>query len=435
MSLRWKVALALAAVALVATTAVGVIGYRSTSARLVDEIDRSITEATVLVAGRQGPNRVPTRGLFDLYEVRVLNRNGEVTNTNFDSNAPVSAESRAVLERPGSTAQYTASFDGQRYRVHAIGLQNGGALEIGRSLAETDRILDDVRQRTILLVVLVSLAAAAIGWLIAGTVAAPLRRLTRAAAEVESSGRLDVDVPGEGSDEVGRLGSAFRSMLGALQRSRDEQQRLVQDAGHELRTPLTSLRTNLAVLQRHPDMTVEMQTRILDDLDGEVTELTDLVNELVAAASGHLTDQPVERLDLAAVAETVADRVGRRRSRTVKVEPRSPSSVMAPRAALDRAVTNLIDNACKFDTTGGEIEVVVEGPQLTVLDRGPGIPPDDLPRVFDRFHRAEGSRTMPGSGLGLSIVRDVVESCGGTAHAANRDGGGAAIGFTLPPAP
>ena len=104
----------------------------------------------------------------------------------------------------------------------------------------------------------------------------------------------------------------------------------------------------------------------------------------------------------------------------------------APRAALDRAITNVIDNACKFDETGGPIDVVVDGGTLTVLDRGPGVAVGEEERIFDRFHRAESARTMPGSGLGLSIVREVVERAGGTVRAAPREGGGAAIGFSLP---
>jgi two-component system sensor histidine kinase MprB len=224
-------------------------------------------------------------------------------------------------------------------------------------------------------------------------------------------------------------------MLGALAVSRAEQQRLVQDAGHELRTPLTSLKTNLSVLRRHPEMTSEMREGVLDDLDSEVTELTDLVNELVAVASGELEEQPPERIDLPALIEEVAERVGRRRSREIVVDVRAAGAVDAPRSALDRAVTNLIDNACKFDLSDGLIDVAVDGGSVTVFDRGPGIAPGEEERIFDRFHRSESARTMPGSGLGLSIVRDVVTRAGGTVHAGPREGGGAAIGFTLPVSP
>ena len=108
------------------------------------------------------------------------------------------------------------------------------------------------------------------------------------------------------------------------------------------------------------------------------------------------------------------------------------SIVNGPRAGLDRAISNLIDNACKFDQTGGPIEVIVDGGSLTVLDRGPGIPETDLTKVFDRFHRRRTARGMPGSGLGLAIVRDVVVRMDGTVRAENRSGGGLAIGFDVP---
>jgi len=436
MGLRWKIALSLAAVALIATTAVGLIGYRSTSNRLLDEVDRSIEQATTQMIGRAVGGRItmPTRSLLEVYSVRVLDSGGDAIATSLPDGAPVVADAMAVVGRPRALDRATMMIGGESLRVHTIGLPDG-ALQVARSLDEVDSVLADLRQRTLVLVLLVSAGAALVGGLIAGTVAAPVRRLTRAAEDVGSSGRLDVDVPGTGTDEVGRLGSAFRNMLGALAVSRAEQRRLVQDAGHELRTPLTSLKTNLSVLRRHPEMAPDMRDGILDDLDTEVGELTELVNELVAVASGELEEHPNERVDLPALASEVAERVGRRRSREVHVEVRSTAVVDAPRPALERALTNLIDNACKFDRTGTPVVVVVDGGSLTVLDRGPGVEPGEEARIFDRFHRSESARAMPGSGLGLSIVRDVVARAGGTVSAASRDGGGAAIGFTLPGSP
>ncbi len=432
-SIRMKIALAMAVVALVATAAVGAISYRSTSLRLVDEVDRSIVEATaILVAGRPNRVQVPTRDLLGTYSVRLLDRDGATQQSSFDRQVPVSDSALDVIGDARARSVDNVSVDDVRYRVHTIGLANG-ALQVARPLTETDSVLRDIRQRTLLLVVTVAVLAAALGWLLAGTVVAPLRRLTGAAETVESSGRLDVDVPHEGRDEVGRLGSAFRAMLDALHRSRSEQQRLVQDAGHELRTPLTSLRTNLAVLRRHADLPDDTRRQIVDDLDSEVGELTDLVNELVAVASGQLADQPAVAVDLGALAASVADRVGRRRNRAVSVDADGAATVSAPPAGLERAITNLIENAAKFDRSDGPIDVIVRAGSLTVLDRGPGIPPDDLGRVFDRFHRAESARTLPGSGLGLAIVREVVERHGGSVSAAHRPGGGAAVGFTLPP--
>lgn len=436
MGLRWKIALSLALVALIATATVGLTGYRSTSARLLDEVDRSITQATGQMIGRAVDGRItmPTRGLLEVYSVRVLDASGVSVASSFPDDAPIDDGALSVVGAARALDRETLDVAGESLRVHTIGLANG-ALQVARSLDEVDAVLSDLRRRTLLLVLLVSVAAALIGWMIAGTVAAPIRRLTGAAEDVGSSGRLDVDVPGTGTDEVGRLGQAFRNMLGALAVSRAEQRRLVQDAGHELRTPLTSLKTNLSVLRRHPEMSPEMRDGVLDDLDSEVNELTDLVNELVAVASGELEEQTSERIDLPALAQDVAERVARRRSRDIVVDVRDRAVVDAPRSALDRAITNLVDNACKFDQSGVPIDVVVDGGSVTVLDRGPGLEPGDEERIFDRFHRSESARSMPGSGLGLSIVRDVVARANGTVSAATRDGGGASIGFMLPVSP
>jgi two-component system sensor histidine kinase MprB len=433
-SLRWKIALALATVALVATTAVGVFGYRATSGRLVDEVDRSLRQAAVLVTVAPR-GRAPDRGQLAIYDFQTIDANGVIADSTFDPELPVDEHAEEAIGSSGIVVRQTREIDGQDYRVHTYGLP-GGAFQIARSLEETDRVLDDLRQRTILLIALVSLVAAAAGWLIANSVAKPLTRLTRAAEQVGTSGELvAVDVPGEGSDEVGRLGSAFRAMLAALARSRDAQHRLVQDAGHELRTPLTSLRTNLSVLRRHPEVGAETRERILDDLDSEVGELTELVNELVAAASGRLADEQPDDVRLGHVAERVAERVGRRRGRSVAVEIRSDPMVAVPPNGIERAVTNLVENACKFDESGDTVDVVVDGGSLRVLDHGPGVPEGESEMVFDRFHRSDEARSMPGSGLGLSIVRDVVEAHGGSVHATNRPDGGADIGFQLPPTP
>ena len=436
-SLRLKIAVAMAVLVLVATSVVGAISYRSTSARLIAEVDDSISEATTLLVRRGDDNRfrIPARGLLGIYSVRVLNVRAETVNSSFEVDLPVSDAALSVVGVNRGFDQSTVEFGSERFRVHTVG-RDAGAVQVARSLGETDRVLRDVQRRTALFVLVVSSLAAAVGWLLASTVAAPLRRLTRAASEVEQSGDLNVALPEPGKDEVGRLGSAFGSMLGALQRSRGEQQRLVQDAGHELRTPLTSLRTNLAVLRRHPDMAPDMQERILEDLDSEVGELTELVNELVAVASGELADQPPQDLRLAEVARRVAARVGRRRERSVVVEVGvrvgEEATVFAPLAGIERAITNLVENAAKFDQSDVEIRVEVDGGRLTVIDHGPGIPEDDLSLVFDRFHRATASRTLPGSGLGLAIVREIVERHRGTVSAVNRPGGGASVGFELP---
>jgi two-component system sensor histidine kinase MprB len=258
-----------------------------------------------------------------------------------------------------------------------------------------------------------------------------LRTLTDAAGEVSVTGRLDIDVKAEGTDEVGRLGAAFSSMLSALSRSRSDQQRLVQDAGHELRTPLTSLRTNVDVLRRHSDLPADMRARVLDDLDAEVGELSALVEEVVAVGSGRSSDEPRRTMPLADAVEAAAERVTRRTGRRIDVRT-DQAMVVGQRMLLERAVTNLLDNAAKFDQTGAPIELTAFEGRVAVRDHGPGIATDDLDHVFDRFFRAVGARSQPGSGLGLSIVAEVAAAHGGSTFAANDPRGGAVVGFTVP---
>jgi two-component system, OmpR family, sensor histidine kinase MprB len=433
-SLRWRIALALGLLAALATISVGVASYRITRDRAYAEIDRSLDDAlAVLRVDREGVGRLPDRGPWQVFEAQVLGADGAVRLSTLST--PFAPGDVAVATVGTRQVVYsTSSTEAGDYRVRTNGLPDG-ALQMARSLDETDRLLESLRNRTMLLVVLITSAAVLVGLVIAGGVTAPLRRLTSTAETVGSTGRLDVEVPTAGTDEVGRLGTAFSAMLAALRRSREEQRRLVQDAGHELRTPITALRTNIDVLRRFPELPADQRAQVLDELHAETEELVELVNEIVAAASGAADDEATSTFDLAAMARDVADRHARRTGREVVVRSTPGSTlVAAQQAAVQRAVSNLVDNAHKFDRSGVVIEIEVDGARIGVLDRGPGIPPDEIDRVFDRFHRSDDARTLPGSGLGLSIVRDVVERNGGSVRAANRPDGGAEVGFTLRPA-
>ncbi|MBA3606246.1 MAG: HAMP domain-containing protein, partial [Acidimicrobiia bacterium] len=237
MSLRWRVALALAALGAATTLAVGVIGYVTTRGRLVQEVDRSLEAAGASLEVRPGGIDLPRRGLLDLY-VQTLSAGGAPVDSTWDRTFTPGAESEDVVGQSRAVVYETVDTEFGPARIRTEGLP-GGAFQVARAMEETESVLADLRWRTALLVGVVSAIAAVIGWVLARSVAAPLSRLTAAATDVQESGRLDVEVPVSGHDEVGRLGAAFNGMLGALASSRADQQRLVEDAGHELRTPLT----------------------------------------------------------------------------------------------------------------------------------------------------------------------------------------------------
>jgi two-component system sensor histidine kinase MprB len=170
---------------------------------------------------------------------------------------------------------------------------------------------------------------------------------------------------------------------------------------------------------------------MIEDIDAEIQELSLLVGELVElAAEPPSEDLVMENLELGDVAERVADKYRRRTGRIIGVVS-DESVVLGDAAQLERAVSNLVDNASKWSPEGTPIELTVEHGRLIVKDRGPGIDDEDAPYVFDRFYRATGARSRPGSGLGLSIVAKTAKDHGGSVFVADSDAG-AAVGFELP---
>jgi two-component system sensor histidine kinase MprB len=220
-------------------------------------------------------------------------------------------------------------------------------------------------------------------------------------------------------------------MLGALRTSREQQRRLVQDAGHELRTPLTSMRANVEFLQRADDLPADQRREVLAGVQSEIAELGVLVDEVVVLATDDLTvEAPMTDVDLAEIATDAVATFRRRTDRTVSLTV-EPTPLRGNVALLDRAIANLLGNAHKFSPADRSIEVVLSDRWIMVRDHGDGIDPADAERIFDRFHRADDARAKPGSGLGLAIVRHVAEQHGGTTRAANAAGGGAEIGFSV----
>jgi two-component system sensor histidine kinase MprB len=313
-------------------------------------------------------------------------------------------------------------------------LSGGGAVQVARNLGEVDTVLAQLRTRLLLIIGIGTALAALVAWLVARRTARPIERLRDAAEHVTESGDLTkpIEVAGTGGREVGQLAVSFNTMLAALARAREQQSQLVADASHELRTPLTAVRTNIEFLERATSLSDAERQSLLAETRNELTELTDLVVEMVELATDTRTVEPVVEVDLPDLAAEVAERFGRRYGRRVSVALGRPARVRAQRGLVERAVANLVDNALKFSDEPDGVEVTVDGTVIEVADRGPGIEAEDREKVFGRFYRADSARPRPGSGLGLSIVAQIAEGHGATVTLLPRPGGGTIARFALP---
>ncbi|ROR92759.1 sensor histidine kinase [Nocardioides aurantiacus] len=338
----------------------------------------------------------------------------------------------ALGERPWSAR--TVLIESERYRVVAVPAQPGEALVLAQSLQPTDRMLDRLGLVMLLFGIAGMVTAGLAGWAVARNGLRPVRRLTTAVEQIARTERLN-PITIEGNDEVARLAVAFNSMLTALSASQTRQRQLVADAGHELRTPLTSLRTNLDLLAQadaSTHLSAESRAELLADVRAQIAEMTTLIGDLTELAREDPATPAVEPVELAAVVGQAVTRV-RRRTTTVAFDVRTqPWWVTGDAAALERAITNLLDNAAKWSPPGGTVSVELHEGTVMVADQGRGISAGDLPHVFERFYRSAESRTMPGSGLGLSIVKAVADRHGGAVTAGTAPDGGAAFWFSVP---
>jgi two-component system sensor histidine kinase MprB len=341
----------------------------------------------------------------------------------------------AVAQGAASTSVRTVNGSGTRWRVAAVHRGDGNTMVIAQSLDSQEALLAKLGTVMLLFGLAGVIGAGLAGWGVARNGLRPVRRLTDAAEHIARTEDLR-PLPVEGGDELARLATAFNQMLAALAASRDRQRQLVADAGHELRTPLTSLRTNLDLLSQvdaeGTGLPPQARAELLEDVHAQIEELTTLIGDLVELARDEPLTHVVEPVDVPELVDRVIARVRRRATGLSFDVELAPWYVIGEGAGLERAVTNLLDNAAKWSPEDGTVTVRLVDGTLTVDDQGPGIAAVDRPHVFDRFYRSQESRGMSGSGLGLSIVRQVAERHSGTVAADDAPGGGARLTLWLP---
>lgn len=313
-------------------------------------------------------------------------------------------------------------------------LTTSGALQLAVPLNGIDRQLRHLELALSLVAIAGVLLAALFGWLVARLVIRPLDKVTDAIEQLAETTDVTERLDEGGKDELGRLRCSFNRLLSALDRSQVQQRQLVLDASHELRTPLTSMRTNAQVLQQFDRLDDVDRRQLLGDVMTQVDEMTSLLGDITELARSGQTDSSPTEEDLDEMVQLLVDVFNAHgRARGISfVADLEPTRVYIHRDRVHRALSNLLSNALKFSPDHSTVSITLSQGVLEVRDQGPGIKESDLTKIFDRFYRSDEARSLPGSGLGLSIVAEVVADEAGSIEALNTAGGGTCMRLTLP---
>lgn len=342
---------------------------------------------------------------------------------------------RLVRIEPGiGSFGLTRDQSGTRWRLYALPLNSTDDFLV--TALPLDQIDVSVERFRLILLVLGSagvLASFLAGTVIAGRALRPIAALTETAQLIAAAREWSRRVPADQSrDELGHLAATFNGMLDSLEEAYQAQQRFVADASHELRSPLTSIQANLQLLETEGALTAAERATAVREAHREARRLARLVADLLALARADagiaLRREPVE-LDRVLI-ETLRDTRHLVQGRRLQITDLEPARVAGDQDRLAQLVLILVDNALKYTPPGGEIALGLRHSageaEVTVRDTGPGIPKEDLPRVFERFYRADPTRSRDpgGTGLGLPIARWIVEQHGGTIVLSNNPQGG-----------
>jgi two-component system sensor histidine kinase MprB len=459
MSLRVRLGLAAGVAVAIAVIAVAVSSYAGTSTELRGQVDttlRNLADRAQHFAEGAGGTRPPGgsapgpagRGGRLAFEHRKrapfggaegdleqISPGGTVHAPDPRDQIPADDRMRAIA-RAGHGRYFTnVTVRGVDLRLYVVGAGSAGAFVAALPLTAVNHALS---QQLLLLIVIAAggiALAALLGLLVARAALAPIARFTRQTEAIAASPeRLETDrLEVHGRDELARLARTFNETLDALERSVESQRNLVADASHELRTPIATIRANLQLMRDEERLPAGEREALRRDVIEELDELTALVSDVVELARGTKASAGAGDVRLDEVVAAAVERTRRRAPRLTVTSELEPTLVRGEGDRIARAVANLLDNAMKWSPEDGEVEVRLRGGTLSVRDHGPGFEDEDLPFVFDRFHRARTARAKPGSGLGLAIVRQAAEAHGGTANAANAPGGGALMTIDFGP--
>lgn len=472
--LRWRLTAWVAAVVVVTSGVVFAVVYVNTGTQIRSQIDRDIAgdaaqleQAITPLAGQSAAriaaaaNRYVTAQPFSgtstvLFVLvpgqRTVSNHPEV----FGSARPEAGETTAdqsredlsgeALRRPRLGYSDRRVPDVGRVRVLERAVRVGRipvVVGAGEPLSVVERAQHGVARAFALAAGIALLLAVLASWVAGARVTAPLRRMASVAARVDA-GELEprMSPPGGSGTEVRVLAESFNHMLDRLAEAFELQREFVADASHELRTPLTVIRGQLEVLAAQDNPPGEEVRRVERLLQAEITRISRLVDDLLTLAQSEQTDflRP-EPIDVLSYVDELWDGVSLTAERQFELGPVPDGTLTADPDRLAQALRNLARNAIEHTVDGAglvRLDVTRSGPdgiRFAVLDDGPGIPPAERDRIFERFHRTDPARTRKagGAGLGLAIVRAIAEAHGGSVRARDpQNGTGARVELVLP---
>ncbi len=354
---------------------------------------------------------------------------------------------------PKSRAEKSGAFDHAGYRLLQKSIPAGArtlplVIRVG---VRRDRVDEDIWRLTewmLAAFAIILFAAPLSGYWLAGRATRPLATILSTTARLHPD-NLSERLPIRGSgDELDQLSATLNGMLDRLAVHLEQQRAFVANAAHELRSPLTAMRTSLEVALERERSPAEYRELFADVIE-ECSSLGILINQLLLLAEGDAgllhADGEVRLDDLVRRSADMFQGLAEQRGVSIQVHLPRPVTIRGNRVHLREVIHNLIDNALKFTPEGGNVSVEVSSPpdspqvQLVVRDTGAGIPPEDLPNVFERFYRVDKSRQRAqpargGSGLGLSICQAIIHAYGGDISLSSTLGKGTMVTVSLPAA-
>ncbi|MEJ5927578.1 HAMP domain-containing sensor histidine kinase [Corynebacterium sp. H128] len=443
--LRWQLAIVTAVMVAAAVSVMTIVAYWTVSTSLNRTVDQELKATAHSVLDRsEAPGFRDSIedeiGIFKTYnpdtQIQFFPKDA-VRGTG--DNIPLSVEGKVVR----GEVQTTLRNQGDQ-RVIALRNDAGSTVILSQDLGPTYALVSSLGMVLLIIAGLGTLMAIAAGMVVSTTGLRPVTRLQRAVEHVTATDSLE-PIEVFGRDELAQLTRSFNDMLASLEASRRRQTELVADAGHELKTPLTSLRTNVELLMmvsNSPTATISAEDRrdLENDVVAQIDELSTLIGDLVDLAREDAKQGEMELVDLEDTMAGSLERVRRRRPDVEFTFNRADWYLNGDSFALGRATVNLMDNAAKWSPPNGVVRLTMtpvgnRSIRIGIADSGPGIPAEEREKVFERFFRSVQARSMPGSGLGLSIVKQVVERHHGTIEVLGSDDGGTLMQITLPGGP